>query len=105
MPPTHSTPGNALNYEERYKRVKAFLEKDVVNAYQRVLCIGKAANAFYNLGVTLDSPSNQGYLDKLVIFLRDVIDKLEIEALKKEVDSRTALVAHAMRMTCPKSLI
>jgi hypothetical protein len=82
----HSTPGNPLNYGDRFNRIRKLLEPDIATAYDKIRCVQLAANKIFGLATDpLDPPSEIGYLDYLVVTLRDIIRQIEI-ATKDEVD-------------------
>jgi hypothetical protein len=82
----HQTPGNPLNYCERYNRTKAFLVQDIGTAYQKIKCITVGIKKLFDLDFPLEDPFEYGYLDYLVSYIRkNVIENVEIATLN-EVD-------------------
>jgi len=98
----HSTPGHPLNYRERLDRTRAFLEQDIGIAYQKIRCIQPAVNKIFGLSSSLKPPFEVGYLDYLVIFLRDVIEQVEV-ATVEEVDFEHVVSLHQPRALKPDS--
>jgi hypothetical protein len=92
----HNTPGHSLNYGERYNRTRAFLEQDIAVAYQKTRCIELAAHEIFGIersSLKLDEPSEFGYLDTLVTFLRTAIEELQ-NATKEEIDFEHIIPLH-----------
>jgi hypothetical protein len=75
----HTTPGHSLNYSERYNRLRSFLEQDISAAYQKLRCCSLASNKVLGTQLpTLSDPTEFGYLDYLVTYLRDLIEQATI---------------------------
>jgi len=81
----HKTPGNALNYAERYARVRGFLEEDIAIAFQKIRCVALSVKKIWGIDSPLQLPSEVGYLDYLVTYLRGVIYEVERRTVE-EVD-------------------
>lgn len=94
----HSTPGHALNYAERYQRISQMLQQDIGIAYQKLRCLSLACNSLFNLNYPLDPPKEVGYLDYVVTYMRELINKVEI-ATVKEVNFN-----HTVYLRQPKSV-
>jgi hypothetical protein len=81
----HSTPGSPFFYEERFNRLRGFLEQDIKIAFQKLRCVQLAANKIFGLSTTLDPPFEYGYLDYMVMKLREIVQHIE-QATIQEVD-------------------
>jgi hypothetical protein len=79
----HNTPGNALNYVERYNRITGYLQQDIVVAFQKLQCLANACNALFSLSLPLPPLQETGYLDTLVTYTRTLINKVEIATVKE----------------------
>jgi len=81
----HNTPGAALNYVERFGRLEQLLRQDVQVAFYKLRCIEAGMNQIFGLGIKLPPPAQFGYLDAMVTFVREVIERANI-ATQEEVD-------------------
>jgi hypothetical protein len=77
----HSVPGHALNYGDRFKRLRGYLEQDIGIAYQKIRCIEVAARELFGINNQLDKPCSFGYLDTLVVYVREIIRVVELATL------------------------
>ncbi len=59
------------------------MEQDIGIAYQKIKCIAVAAKKIFDINVDLDPPTEYGYLDYLVTFVRKIIDKAELNTLEE----------------------
>jgi hypothetical protein len=89
----HDTPGNPLNYVERYNRVAAYLQEDVGIAFQKLRCLSAGCNAIFGLNLSLPPPSPVAYLDTMVTFLRNLMNQVEI-ATQTEVSFNHIVYLH-----------
>ncbi|TCA92173.1 hypothetical protein E0H65_22550 [Rhizobium leguminosarum bv. viciae] len=94
----HRTPGHALNFRERYDRLRRFLEQDVGVAYQKLKKLSEGATRIFALTSNLERPFEFGYLDYLVSYTRQLSEALEIETIK-EVDFE-----HVISLAFPQTL-
>jgi len=81
----YTVPGHALNYSERYDRLRSLLTQDVTVAFQKIRCLYKACNKVFDLALDLQDPFPFGYLDYLVVFVRDAVNAVEV-ATVEEID-------------------
>jgi hypothetical protein len=81
----YSTPGHALNYGERYLRLKDLIEQDVGIAFQKLRCLTNARNWLFDLKLKMDNPTEFGYLDYLIGLARTLIDQVERSTIE-EID-------------------
>jgi hypothetical protein len=98
----HSTSGNALNYEQRFNRIRAFFVEDLKLAYQKIRCLEKGADKFFDIKSPLKPPfagvtsDGIGYLDYLVLYVRDLINQVEIEK-EHEIEFEHTVYLHQGR--------
>ena len=92
----HSSPGNALNYSERFDRIRGLLEQDIAIAYQKIKCVSLGAKRIFGISIPLESPTQLGYIDVLVKYVRDIIDAIE-QATVSETDFEHVVSLHQVR--------
>lgn len=98
----HCAPGHALNYKDRFNRIRRFLEQDIATAYRKIQCIEKGASQIFDVNVQLDAPTELNYLDTLVEYVRKVIQQIEIATLE-EVEFEHVVSIRQPVMTSPSS--
>ena len=92
----HAAPGNALNYSERFDRIRGLLEQDIAVAYQKTKCVSLGAKRIFGVSLSLDAPTQLAYLDILVKYIRDVINLIE-QATVSETDFEHVVSLHQLR--------
>ncbi|MGI0523998.1 hypothetical protein [Rhizobium giardinii] len=96
----HETPGHALNYGERANRVRGYLKQDISIAYRKVRSIDYGKERIFNIVERLEAPRRDRYLDYLVIYIRDSINKIELKALE-EIEFEHVVSIHQPRAQNP----
>lgn len=96
----HSMPGCSMNYSERYGRLEELLRQDIRVAYNKLRCIEKGMNQVFGLSLSLPPPQQYGYLDAMVMFLRQALEAVGI-ATQNEVEFDHIVSLHQNRASKP----
>ncbi|MGE0120634.1 MAG: hypothetical protein AB7S71_24765 [Dongiaceae bacterium] len=97
----HTTPGHALNYGERFRKMRKYLIQDITVAYDKLRCLDKGLRQVFKAVPELKlpdlpNPHAGDYLGDVVVWLRDVIDRLE-RGLTSEIE-----FDHTVSLTQPR---
>lgn len=90
--------GVGSNFVERFEFLRKLFNVDLVEAYRRFQAIVVGIKHVYNLDVELPSPSDVGYLNKLVLSAREVTYLLERRLLERG-SSTVAFTLHTTSVT------
>lgn len=84
----HDVSCNAHNYSERFERLAKLYQSDITTAYRRALAASAGLASLFEFTTAVPTPSENGFLDKLVIWTRDamravtLVGEREIELIK-----------------------
>jgi len=84
--------GSGNNFVERFDFLKNLFEKDMIEAYCRARAAAVGLKNIYKIDQAVPNITDNGYLDKLVLWARDVTYKLE----KKFFNIRETTIAFAL---------
>ncbi|MBY3575472.1 hypothetical protein HFN65_31530 [Rhizobium laguerreae] len=96
----HETPGHALNYTERANRIRSYLEQDISIAYRKSRSIDYGQERIFNIVERLKPPKRERYLDYLVSYIREAINKIELKAMD-EIEFEHVVSIHQPRAKNP----
>jgi hypothetical protein len=93
----HTTPGHALNYQQRRERVIELIKQDLSEAFQKSRAaragilgqLGLGDNEKYPFPVITDSEADVHFLDQLVLWLRDLLRRYELDTSEDVIFERT----------------
>lgn len=94
----YTLPGSALNYAERYSRLRTLLSQDLTVAFQKTRCLSKGCNKIFGkLNLSLEEPFRFGYLEYLVYYVRDLAAAVELATIE-EIDFQQTISFRAPRV-------